>query len=462
MPIHMLLCCDDSKFRQILGYVGNGEYQMKFSKKIICGIQITLLMLVVSVASGYAQESNPFNRNRNPFDIERFIKWKFEKLTVMIIPQETEMLISMLNETIAVRDIILENIIVELYNDSIWANSIKVNYEYTLDGDISIQFFELWRDSTWVNSLLLSAEYDSLRRIISFLGEFWMNDSWTYMLMDTFLYDSSSNLTAIFSENWEAEAWLNSFFTKFEYDSTGFLVTDTTYKWSISSWTPLSASIYSYDESAAVHITITEDWNDNLWVNSRKKTAELNALGLDSVITHQQWVTDVWDNSWRTMWRYDDSGNLTLYMVDHWDANEWELTSRTTYTNDENGYRIGYLAESLLGDIWSGFMRGTYNYSGITSVKNDPITPDEFLLLNNYPNPFNPSTVIEFEISTPEYVSLTIFNLRGEEVTRLIDRKLLNGRYKAKWDARGYSSGVYFYQLMVGESTITNKMVLIK
>ncbi|HZY10728.1 MAG TPA: FlgD immunoglobulin-like domain containing protein, partial [Bacteroidota bacterium] len=79
--------------------------------------------------------------------------------------------------------------------------------------------------------------------------------------------------------------------------------------------------------------------------------------------------------------------------------------------------------------------------------------PSVFALRQNYPNPFNPSTVIQYELPMNAHVTLTIFNVAGQEVTRLIDGNQSAGYHSVSWDARNLSeaqlgTGVYFYQLV--------------
>jgi len=88
--------------------------------------------------------------------------------------------------------------------------------------------------------------------------------------------------------------------------------------------------------------------------------------------------------------------------------------------------------------------------------------PDEFLLKQNFPNPFNPSTSIEFSLSNASEVTLLIYNLLGEEVAHLIEGKMPGGYNRVTWDASSFPSGIYFYRLRAGEFVQTKKMVLLK
>ena len=89
-------------------------------------------------------------------------------------------------------------------------------------------------------------------------------------------------------------------------------------------------------------------------------------------------------------------------------------------------------------------------------------TPPHFALQQNYPNPFNPSTTIEFALPHAGYVTLTVHNVLGEEVARLVAGDYAAGTFKANWDAARYPSGVYFYRLTAGEYVVTMNMTLVR
>jgi len=85
-----------------------------------------------------------------------------------------------------------------------------------------------------------------------------------------------------------------------------------------------------------------------------------------------------------------------------------------------------------------------------------------YALNQNYPNPFNPVTRIMFSIQKSEIVKLSIFNTLGEHVETLVSKKLSAGQYEIHWNAAGYASGVYFYQLRAGDFGQRRKMLLLQ
>lgn len=94
--------------------------------------------------------------------------------------------------------------------------------------------------------------------------------------------------------------------------------------------------------------------------------------------------------------------------------------------------------------------------------ENTNLLPKSFRLEQNFPNPFNPSTTIQFSISELSIVTLRVFDILGREVAMLINQTLGTGRYSMLWDARNVASGIYFYRLQANQYTETKKLVLIQ
>jgi flagellar hook assembly protein FlgD len=96
--------------------------------------------------------------------------------------------------------------------------------------------------------------------------------------------------------------------------------------------------------------------------------------------------------------------------------------------------------------------------------------PKAFALRQNYPNPFNPSTTISFDVAgtdTKQPVTLSIYDVRGRRVRRLINSELDPGSHKIHWDGRNdrgqsVASGIYLYTLKAGEERFTRKMTILK
>lgn len=103
----------------------------------------------------------------------------------------------------------------------------------------------------------------------------------------------------------------------------------------------------------------------------------------------------------------------------------------------------------------------------IEAERNFQDTPEEFKLSGNYPNPFNPSTTIDYFLSRPSHISLIIYNLLGEKIKTLLNGYHNSGSYSAVWDGKNESglssgSGIYLYQMISGGRSVTKRMILLK
>ncbi len=105
---------------------------------------------------------------------------------------------------------------------------------------------------------------------------------------------------------------------------------------------------------------------------------------------------------------------------------------------------------------------GAYEFTGITNVETINAHLKKFVLEQNFPNPFNPETKIQFTLPQSSFVTLQVFNFLGESVSILVSKKLNAGFYEYDWDASNSTSGIYYYQLKAGNSSQSKKMILIK
>ena len=92
----------------------------------------------------------------------------------------------------------------------------------------------------------------------------------------------------------------------------------------------------------------------------------------------------------------------------------------------------------------------------------DRVLPTEIALGNAYPNPFNPSTTISYDISSDMNVSINVYDVRGRMVAELVNGIKDQGRYEVMWNANESSTGIYFVQLVAGNTTKTQKIMLVK
>jgi hypothetical protein len=122
-------------------------------------------------------------------------------------------------------------------------------------------------------------------------------------------------------------------------------------------------------------------------------------------------------------------------------------------TLDNNGY------------VYAGTGNGVWRrpLSEVTSVEEHSTTlPSSYFLSQNFPNPFNPSTIISYQLPISGNVILKVYDILGNEMATLVDEFKPAGKYETEFNAVSLPSGVYFYQLKAGEFITMKKMILLK
>ena len=108
----------------------------------------------------------------------------------------------------------------------------------------------------------------------------------------------------------------------------------------------------------------------------------------------------------------------------------------------------------------------TKNIASNDNIKKEQITnssvPTKYELSANYPNPFNPSTTIEYAVPNDGMVTLKVYDVLGREVANLVNEYMPTGRYKITWDASKMASGIYVYRMTANKFTTSRKMLLMK
>jgi hypothetical protein len=143
-----------------------------------------------------------------------------------------------------------------------------------------------------------------------------------------------------------------------------------------------------------------------------------------------------------------------------------------TVVADQQGYGAAQLSVTVNANVYGlDNVNITMSPSSPTSVGDPGVVPEKFALDQNYPNPFNPDTKISYSLSAPSVVTLTVFNILGQEVATLVNGNSAAGIFQAVWNGkdnlgRAVASGVYMYKLHATAGSTeflqTRKMLLLK
>jgi len=142
----------------------------------------------------------------------------------------------------------------------------------------------------------------------------------------------------------------------------------------------------------------------------------------------------------------DTSGILILSTIGEFSG---EVLVNVIVTDDSNSIAI----DSVLVQV--------YKSTGINNSSN-PLTPNEYMLYQSYPNPFNPSTKIKYTLPKAEKVKIEVFNLLGQRIETLINKQRPSGSHEVEFTSKDLPSGVYLYRIEAGEYQEVKKMILMK
>ena len=160
----------------------------------------------------------------------------------------------------------------------------------------------------------------------------------------------------------------------------------------------------------------------------------------------------------------------------------WDIYDKTIYKTTDGGFNwfiqwhdlinfcsftnIGFFNDTGIAiDSYGKILKTTNDGGKVTGILQQfsNVEPFQNVILHNYPNPFNPSTKIQFGIQNNSHVAINIYNTAGIKITTLINENLSTGVYEVTWNAANYSSGVYFYTFEInGRRLDTKKLVLCK
>jgi hypothetical protein len=180
----------------------------------------------------------------------------------------------------------------------------------------------------------------------------------------------------------------------------------------------------------------------------------------------QHWEDSVWVNNNKYLSSYEGNNNLIERVTRRWTLplpGRWVYTEREIYSYDVNNNMIEYISQRMHQHpfYWENESRKLYTYiiTGIEQLSDEMKT---YSLSNNYPNPFNPTTTIEYSTPKLSFVTLKVFDVLGREVTTIVDEEKNTGTYKVEFDGTSHGSGIYFYQLKAGDYIEAKKMILVK
>ena len=238
----------------------------------------------------------------------------------------------------------------------------------------------------------------------------------------------------------------------------------------------MQMSFYADEDPAQSHIKLWQPGTASVWDLEAMDSAIASTLwetgegyNIEGRISLADLAEQVDEAKQRT---FDFAGNIgavfpctySLYDRDEWDTDDFNCYQ---YVNDAaapwqgpgaGGWEgVEIVPKSLydvLGELWT-------TYTDV--AKDEPgVAVTDYSLSQNYPNPFNPITTIEFSLNRSGHVSLSVFNILGEQVATVVNGTLSPGVHRVQFDAASLTGGFYFYKLETAGYSEVKRMVLLK
>lgn len=143
-------------------------------------------------------------------------------------------------------------------------------------------------------------------------------------------------------------------------------------------------------------------------------------------------------------------------------VNNWTLAYLDLTTIAGKTVEITFKADAA-NSVWSYlYLDDIAITSSLTDIEDADLVPVKYKLNQNFPNPFNPETVIQYQLASTSFVSLKIYDVLGNEVSTLVNETKTPGTHQIIFNASNLPSGIYMYRLNAGSFSSTKKLVLIR
>ena len=382
-----------------------------------------------------------------------------------------------------------------LYSGMTITDVYRLFYEYNENGNVIEIYKEHYSNSTWspYSKEVFTYYNDSL--VKEELNQSYKNDDWQNTKRYTYEYDESGNRLSELWENWEDGGWSNYYLDTYVYNG-GEIILHLTQKRENADW--VNVRRYKYTYGTNLKVQSREDWEEEGWEIISRNSYEYDDNDNQLSYTRESIIDSILSNEYRKQYKYDSLGNKLTQTFEYWEDGAWDMRSRNVYTYNVRSYLISDYHQSIFNDEWFDVFRIIYEYddndyliSGmsqkyssssdswnhysqfmdidigvqfynlnfgdinieyihINSVNNE-IGRFNFCI-NNYPNPFNSKTTIEYSVKSAGACDIEIFNAKGGLVRQFDEYNPEAGEYSIKWDGRDDASnelpaGVYYVNI---------------
>ena len=388
---------------------------------------------------------------------------------------------------------------VDQFDEVITEETDNIAYQNSIDFDTKTT--QIWRDSAWHNKLQWLKSYDSNGYLTESEVYIFRNDEWLILGNVSYTNNDNGSPNTKIKQVYRGGYFRNRSLNEYNYNDSGDLTQNTRYKWHDNSWNNRSQKELQYEDGLCVNSTYYR-WEDTTWTNRYLNEISYNDNGERDVKVGYKWTDSGWTERHKTEYSFDDNSNLSQKIFSKWTDSGWITKARITISRDDSFNPVDILLEKVDStDAWNNvslrentFFDGGMIMESVSSRWHDdgwhlrkrneytyingpgrsslniiePISlPEQVTLDQNYPNPFNPITTISYEIPKVEFVMVSVFNLRGNKITTLVNELQNPGVKSYNWNGtndygNNVAASVYIYTIQAGNYRQSKKMILLK
>lgn len=395
-----------------------------------------------------------------------------------------EFLPNIAKSILAEREIYPLIVLYENWDNGGWIYDMKDIHSYDENGYPLEILMQDWEDGSWLNFMKMCMSCDDQGLIQESLIKIWdpIENLWSDMMLMSYSYDGNGNWIEILNQIWIGDDYMLSSRLTREYNNQNNPTFESNEVWNFGgSWVNNDQSTFSYEGGFLTEI-LKENWeDDSYWGN-----AKLTSYEQDSGIYPSERLLQTWDgggywvNTRHSDYTYDNNWHEIEDYEQIWEEGMW-MDFQTHYYSYDDEYLLERLTKEWDTErSWLNHSRYSVEYGNL-NINDYEIPKLADFNLTNYPNPFNPSTEIRFQVSDTRVqesdIRIEIFNLRGHIIktlpVTLSDSSMLNSIEGSDFgcsviwngkDKLGHQapSGIYFYKLKIGRYEQIKKMIMMK
>lgn len=387
------------------------------------------------------------------------------------------------------------------YRESKWNNKYKRTYSYNSNDGLNVSLLQTWNPSFgWVDIKKYTCQYDVNNILIEVIKWFNYAGSLNKSYRWRYTYDLEGNLLSEELRQWKNHKWTEDLLTELYYSKEIYLSERNDWKESggFQGYDSLKFGPYpihyqyigtnEISEIGCTQIACEnmngKDFGHYLWLGDDYLNGEeryrfkFDWLSYGKVpfdfkrTIDQDFKTTIHCGKWDIfenpsipklnsvkIYNYDEKGNCIEYIKRN--AKRVNINRNSMEYNEKNN--LVYRLDQVWNIIeWKNRNRYFFTFTPIVDVSAHMDKEIDFGLENNYPNPFNPNTTIEYSLSSSSFVKLDVFDVLGRKIKTIINKEQPQGNYNVEFDASELSSGIYIYRLKAGDFVDAKKMTLMK